>query len=450
MNPFYNALTGQLEHQALAKLPIPKTINHQTLPSWFEVTDLACAAMALAWGALHRYAKAGDAGTLDVRLANLWFGFTLQPMGWQIPNAWDNIAGDYQTCDGWIRLHTNAAHHKAVALKVLDCPPESKAVERAVSQFKKLELEQLIVDQGGCAAAMNSMEEWHAHPVGQAVLSGPLLHWQCSKNKQTPKRQSNSVRKPLKGMKVLDLTRILAGPVATRFLAGFGANVLRIDPLGWHEPSLEQEITLGKRCARLDLKSDAGRKVFEQLIRDADVIVHGYRSTALANLGYTAARLTELNEQLIDISLNAYGWANPWQQRRGFDSLVQMSCGIAAYGMQKSKTERPTPLPVQALDHVTGYIMAAATIQALELRRDYGIVSSVKTSLAATAQLLMSQPRQSLSTAMSKANDGDFEPKIETTSWGDAKRVRFPLTSKSIQADWPNGAVSLGSSAPDW
>jgi crotonobetainyl-CoA:carnitine CoA-transferase CaiB-like acyl-CoA transferase len=199
---------------------------------------------------------------------------------------------------------------------------------------------------------------------------------------------SRAVSYGLKDVRVLDLTRVLAGPVATRFLAGFGANVLRIDPPWWSEPGVEPEVTIGKRRAGLDLRNVDDRSRFEALLARADVLIHGYRPGALDGLGLGASRRREIAPALIEVSLNAYGWTGPWRGRRGFDSLVQMSSGIADEGMRRTEAAYPVPLPVQALDHATGLLMAAAALRALRLRRDTGKVLSARLSLARTAAML--------------------------------------------------------------
>jgi crotonobetainyl-CoA:carnitine CoA-transferase CaiB-like acyl-CoA transferase len=106
--------------------------------------------------------------------------------------------------------------------------------------------------------------------------------------------------------------------------------VLRIDPPGWDEPGVVPEVTLGKRCARLDLHGAADRDAFEHLLAQADVLVHGYRPGALDALGYDEARRRTIRPEVIDVALNAYGWSGPWQALVGFDSLVQMSAGVVA------------------------------------------------------------------------------------------------------------------------
>src|SRR2546427_321155 len=367
------------------------------LASVFPVSDLAAASLGVAGLAISELvAQCGAAApqvVVDRRLASLWFGSSLHPLGWEMPALWDAVAGDYRTADGWIRLHTNAPHHRAAALAVLGAPANREAVATAARRWAAHELESAVVAQGGCAAAMRGLAAWAAHPQGQAVQQEPLLAWQMHPQPGQPFSFSAgawqpSAQRPLQGLRVLDLTRILAGPAATRWLAGHGAEVLRIDPPGWEEPGTVPEVTLGKRCARLDLRAPQDRAVFEQLLAGADVLVHGYRDGALEGLGFGAAWRRRLNPSLIDVSLNAYGWSGPWQQRRGFDSLVQMSAGIADAGMHRLGRDRPTPLPLQALDHATGYLMAAAVVMALVRRMQGQGGSTVRASLARTAHLL--------------------------------------------------------------
>ncbi len=182
----------------------------------------------------------------------------------------------------------------------------------------------------------------------------------------------------------------MPAPIAGRFLAAYGAQVLRIDPPDWEEPGVVPEVTLGKRCAGLDLTQQGDRETFERLLGEADIVLHGYRAGALDGLGYDEEARRRINPNLIDVSLNAYGWTGPWKDRRGFDSLVQMSSGIAHQGMIWSGKDKPTPLPVQALDHATGYLMAAAAITGLTGRLLVGSTMTAKLSLARTAHLLVS------------------------------------------------------------
>lgn len=432
-------------------------VGQGALASVFPVTELAaasvgaagCAAAALV-GARH---GTTPGVTVDRRLASFWFDSSIRPQGWTLPPSRDDLAGDYPTADGWIRLHTNAPHHRAAALAVLGTPGEHQAVSDAVRRWEADALEAAVVGQGGCAATMRGLAGWAAHPQGHAVAAEPLLHYETGLAGPPPGWDVPAAR-PLAGVRVLDMTRVLAGPVSTRFLAGFGAEVLRIDPPGWDEPGLVPDVTLGKACARLDLRRTADRARWEELLRGADVLVHGYRPGALAELGLDAAQRQALRPGLVDVSLCAYGWTGPWATRRGFDSLVQMSAGIADAGMVRLGRGRPTPLPVQALDHATGYLLAAAVLRGLAGRLLTGAGSVWRGSLARTAALLVAMPSASAppgdAGALAPESADDLMPGLERTQWGEARRVSPPCRVEGAPMRWDRPAGALGSAAAEW
>jgi crotonobetainyl-CoA:carnitine CoA-transferase CaiB-like acyl-CoA transferase len=419
------------------------------LPSVFPVTDLAVAAVGVAGLALAEMIAAGSPSlprvTADRRLASFWFGTSVRPQGWAVPPAWDGVAGDYQAADGWIRLHTNAPAHRAAALSVLGVPAEKPRVAAAVVTWEVDRLEAAVLAAGGCAATMRSAADWAAHPQGQAVAAEPLLHRAVLGQGSPPDWPVRSTR-PLAGIRVLDLTRVLAGPTATRCLAGYGAHVLRIDPPFWDEPALAPEMTLGKACARLDLRCPEDLATLQRLIAEADVLIHGYRPGALAGFGLDAAGRRALNPTLVDVALDAYGWTGPWQARRGFDSLVQMSTGIADAGMRGFQRDRPTPLPVQALDMATGYVMAAAALRGLSLRRSTGQGMEARASLARMATLLMSpHPFKAASPApLAPETPADWDETVEETAWGPAQRLRAPVLVEGCAMRWDRAAGPLG------
>jgi hypothetical protein len=424
-----------------------------SLPSAFAVSDLAAASVAGAGAALAELLATTTnelpAVRVDRRLASLWFGWSIQPQGWALPQAWDPIAGDYAAADGWIRLHTNAPHHRAAALQVLEVPAERERVERAVRGWNGEALETSVVSAGGCAAVMRSTEAWMRHPQGRSVHAEPLLGVRSTDDVDSARWQPSPDR-PLRGLRVLDLTRVLAGPIATRFLAGWGAEVLRIDPPTWDEPGVVPDVTLGKRCARLDLRDRASREHFNRLLSQAHVLVHGYRADALDAMGLDVATRRRLRPGLVDVCLNAYGWSGPWRNRRGFDSLVQMSSGIADTGMRVFGKDRPTPLPVQALDHATGYLMAAAVIRGLTQRITTGCGFEAKASLASTAALLIDCPAAKLDADFKPAADDDWSAELELTSFGAARRLRAPIQVGGASMRWERPAAALGSSVADW
>jgi hypothetical protein len=422
------------------------------LPSTFAVTDVASAAIAtaaLAVTELLREVHGKRASiVVDRRLSSLWFSASLRPIGWH-PPALDPIAGDYPTRDGWIRLHTNAPAHRAAVERVLSATGDRTAIAREVAQWSKADLEQSVVEAGGCAAEMRSMAEWQQHPQGRTVALEPLVH-RAMLDFAATRNWSLSTTRPLRGLRVLDLTRVLAGPVASRFLAGYGADVLRIDPLDWDEPGVVPEVTLGKRCARLDLHEQSARATFEQLLSSADVLLHGYRPGALDHLGYDAQTRRTLSPALIDVTLDAYGWSGPWATRRGFDSLVQMSAGIADCGMKRAAANKPIPLPVQALDHATGYLMAATAIRGVTAGLTRGQGSTARLSLARTAKLVTDHPVDAEEAPLAAEADSDRSPQIELTDWGRAQRLVPPVQISDVPMQWDFPARALGSATPGW
>ncbi|WP_290969910.1 CoA transferase [Herbaspirillum sp.] len=450
LDEIWSALDGP--QAALSRVQM---VGDGALPSVFAVSDLAQASVAAAGLAVAELAASGGALpalACDRRLASMWFSSSLRGQGWAPPPLWDSVAGDYRSADGWIRLHTNAPHHRAAALQVLGLDVQQASREQvaeAVARWNAGELETAIVGNKGCAAEMRSQSQWAGHPQGQAVAAEPLVAHRAFDAGWRRTVPADPAR-PLAGVRVLDLTRVLAGPTATRFLAAFGAEVLRIDPASWNEPGVVPEMTLGKRCAHLDLRQPEGRSALEQLLAQADVLVHGYRSQALEDLGLGAARRRQLNPALVDVALDAYGWSGPWAGRRGFDSLVQMSSGIADAGMRLLGRDKPTPLPVQALDHATGYLMAASALRGLARRQQAGQGCEYRLSLARTGQLLAAHLPQGAEPAFAAEQAGDVDAAEENTVWGPARRLRAPLSITGIPMSWDLPASPLRSAPAQW
>jgi CoA-transferase family III len=456
--------------------------SRAVLPSVFDVTGLATASVgAAALAAAEYHATRNAAPVVAVRVDTLaaCAAFAAEglftPEGWSRPEIWDPVAGNYQARDGWIRLHTNYAYHRAAAAQVLKAD-DRDGVQAAVSKWTADELEAAIVAAGGCAAAMHDRESWLASPAGAAsaadqpvtAVERPLPGWpaetgraadpaqragnQAGQAGDRAKRVGGPAAQPYARVRVLDLTRVIAGPECTRFLAAYGADVLRIDPPGFAEvPALLPETTAGKRTASLDLTAAPDRAVFEQLVAGADVLVTGLRGDALDRLGYDDETLTGLNPALITASLNAYGWTGPWRDRRGFDSLVQMSCGIAAAGGAATGSDRPGPLPVQALDHATGYLLAASVGRALTTMLNTQASSRIRASLTGTANLLWSLPRPAdMAGPPTMPRPADIPLTPTQTAWGPARRVALPGEIDGITPELRVEAGPLGRHQPVW
>jgi hypothetical protein len=436
------------------------------LPSAFDVTGLATATVAAATLAAAEYqAVRNDSAVATVRVDSraACAAFAAEglftPVGWSLPDIWDPIAGNYQARDGWIRLHTNYASHRAAVTGLLKTD-DRDAVRAAVSQWKAADLEAAVVAAGGCAAAMHDRDGWLASAPGTAsaaapalaVTERPLPTGSAPRSGGTGAQSEGPAGRPYAGVRVLDLTRVIAGPIGTRLLAAYGADVLRLDPPGFAEvPAVLPETTPGKRTAAVDLRTPPGRATFERLVAGADVLVTGLRADALGRLGYDDAALTALNPTLIITAHNAYGWDGPWRDRRGFDSLVQMSCGIAAAGATAAGADKPVPLPVQALDHATGYLLAAAVGRALTTRLTRGAASRVRASLVGTANLLWSLPRPAEPADQPRMPRPGEIPLVDTqTAWGPARRVPVPGEISGTAPELGTEAGPLGRHEPAW
>ena len=295
--------------------PIRMSGPRTVLPCTFDVTGLATAAVASAHLAASRVLAAHQASadvasvSVDSRAACAAFAterlFT--PIGWERPAAWDEIAGNYRCADGWIKLHTNYAYHRRAVEEVLNAH-DRRAVAARVADWGAQALQTAVVGAGGAAAALHSNSTWLTTSAGAATRDAPVAstRWVDSSERPGP---AGAVSLPYDGLKVLDLTRVIAGPVCTGFLASMGADVLRIDPPGFAEVApLVPVTTAGKRTAALDLGATQDRRIFERLVSEADVVVCGLRADALERLGYDETSLRALNSHLVLANLNAYGW----------------------------------------------------------------------------------------------------------------------------------------------
>lgn len=307
------------------------------------------------------------------------------------PTIWAGLSGFWKVRDGWVRTHGNYPHHAQRLARLLEIAPDAPRgeVEAAMQQWSRLELEQHALAAGALAIAVRTPAEWQDHPQYPSIRHSPILHY-AAVGDAPPRSWPDTATLPLTGVRVLDLTRVIAGPVATRDLALAGADVLRIDAPQLPEAAWQHLDTgQGKRTALLDLDQPQDRAQLDQLLLEADVVVHGYRPAALEKYGLDVKMLHQRFPGLIVAQLSAWGTHGPWGQRRGFDSLVQAASGIAVL---ESKDDGATPgaLPVQALDHSAGHFLAAAVATALRAQRSTGGSFEISISLAQLAEEFLS------------------------------------------------------------
>ena len=287
----------------------------------------------------------------------------------------------------WMQLHMGYAHHRDGILRALGCRDDVSEIARAFSRRDAFEVEDTLAAKGLPGYALRTREEWAAHPQAAALSGVPVL--EIVRIGDAVPRPFPRGDRPLDGVRVADLTRVIAGPVCGRTLAAHGADVLRIHPPHLSEvPVLAMDGGRGKRCAHVDLRDPADRRAFDALVEDADVFVQGFRPGGLASLGYAPEAVAERRPGIVYVTLSAWGETGPWAGRHGFDSLVQTATGIVAEGSAARGIEEPAPLPCQALDHSAGYLAALGAMAGLARRATEGGSWLVRVSLAAAGHWL--------------------------------------------------------------
>ncbi|MFY9317835.1 MAG: CoA transferase [Burkholderiales bacterium] len=305
---------------------------------------------------------------------------------------WDPLSGYYPVKDDrWVSIHCNFANHRDAAMGVLGNPKDRASAEAASSGWDGLALEDAIHAARGCAGLARTAEEWATHPHSAAVARQPLL--EILKIGDSKPEPLPSGPRPLTGIRVLDLTRVLAGPTCARTLAEHGADVLKIS--GAHLPDsgpAEFDTGIGKLQAHLDLRTPQGVQMLRGLLKDGDVFSQSYRPGTLAARGFSPEEAAQLRPGIVYVTLSAWGSEGPWRDRRGFDSIVQTVSGMAYRQSRDTPDPRkPRLLPVSVIDYVSGYLMAFGALAALQRRAIEGGSWLVRVSLARTGKWIVDQ-----------------------------------------------------------
>jgi crotonobetainyl-CoA:carnitine CoA-transferase CaiB-like acyl-CoA transferase len=370
--------------------------------------------------------------------------------------AFDASSGLYPTRDGrWVFLHCNFPNHRQAALQVLGLPMESDraAIAAAVRSRDGLALEEAVHGAAGCAALVRSAEEWSAHPQSAAVAALPFL--EIERIGDAPAEPLPAGDRPLAGIRVLDLTRVLAGPTCARTLAEHGADVLKVSgPHLPHSGEVEIDTGLGKLSTFLDLRETRDAATLTGLIGAGrcDVFSQSYRPGALGARGLGAAELAALRPGIIYVELSAWGREGPWARRRGFDTIVQCASGMA---LVEGGGARPRLLPVSAIDYVSGYLMALGAMAALKRRAAEGGSWRVRVSLARTGRWIVDRglldPAAIADVPAELAPDEIARITEETSSMLGRIRHLAPVPRMGeTPPRWARPPVPLGHDAPAW
>jgi len=368
------------------------------------------------------------------------------------PPTWDIIAGVYKTGDRrYLRLHTNFRHHRDAVCRVLNCKPERDEVQAALMKWEAEAFETAAYAEGGVVSMMRSYDEWSASPHARALATLPTIT--IEKIGEAAPKPWPAGDRPLAGVRVLDLSRVIAGPVAGRTLAVHGADVLLISSPNLPAiPWLTIDTGRGKLTSFVELRSEQGQSTLRDLLTKADIFSQGYRPSAIAGLGFSPEDAARINPGIISVSLSAYGHAGPWAERRGFDSLVQTSTGFNHAEGQAAGVEGPKELPAQMLDHATGYLMAFGAMMAKARQSREGGSWHVGVSLAQTGRWLWNLGRVADGFKTEDLPGEAVKPFLEdlASGFGPLRSVSHSAMLSETPAFWARPAMPLGSHPPQW
>ncbi len=398
----------------------------------------------------------------------------------RVPELWDKLSGLYAcgadtASPGWVRIHTNFSHHRDSMLRTLGLPEgratERDAVTQALRRWTAEAFEQAATDAGGVVAAARSFAQWDAHPQALAMLGQPVVSIEPIRPMAGPGEAAAPLPwpapatgsaaaqvRPLDGLRVLDLTRILAGPVAGRCLAAYGADVMLVNSP--HLPNIEAiaDTSRGKLSTLIDLREAAGRVQLDHLLSTSRVFLHGYRPGALAGLGLSAEALALRRPGIVVASISAYGQhspAGPWDSRRGFDSMVQTTTGFNLAEAEAAGSAQPQALPMQILDYAAGQLLAFGVQAALWRQAREGGSWQVQVSLAGVGSWLRSLGRQADGLAAVRPS---LKPWLEESTCGfgpgrqaaTLRAMRHAAEFSATPARWSRPSMPPGSHPPVW
>jgi hypothetical protein len=370
------------------------------------------------------------------------------------PNLWDKLAGLYACKTGRVRLHTNFAHHRDGVLRLLGLPAgrdtERDAVARALAHWDALAFEQAATDAGMVVAALRSFDEWDAHPQAAALAAQPLVAIErIGDAPPLPLPTLAHDSRPLAGVRVLELTRILAGPFCGRTLAAYGADVMLVNSP--HLPNIDAiaDTSRGKLSAWADLRNERDGDALRAVLSDAEIFVQGYRPGAIAALGFAPDAVARVRPGIVMVSLSAYGEAGPWAGKRGFDSLVQTATGFNDAEARAAGAPQPRALPMQILDMASGALMAFGAQAALLRQQHEGGSWHVRVSLARTGLWLRELGRVARGF---DAGEADFGGLMETTDsgWGRLSAIRPAAEFSQVPAGYARPSMPPGSHPLVW
>ena len=430
------------------------TPSNTALATWMPIADMASAAQGLVgltsdavW-----QARGGAPQTIaiDRRAASLSMTCSAYlTVDGEKAVTWDPLTGYHRAADGWVYTHCQFAHLRDGLLAEFGLPNEPDIVKAALAEMPAQEIEDRAAKAGVCGIRMRNRAEWDAHPHATELGNRPVI--QLERHGDALARSLGKGSMPLEGIRVLDLSRVIAGPMIGRTLAEHGAEVMRIS--GPHLPYFDSLVInsgFGKRAAHVDLREEAGRETLRALIRGVDVLIDGYRPGALASRGFSFEDLQALNPGIVYVTLSAFGETGPWGGRRGYDTYVQAATGLSAEG-----PDGPTRLPCQPLDYLGGYFGASAAMAALARRTKEGGAWRAELALARNAMWIWEWTdrlgEEAKPPLQNPSRDEVADLVVEMPSeFGQVRALGPSLSMSQTPPRFRSAPVRLGSHAPAW
>jgi len=362
------------------------------------------------------------------------------------------ISQPWRTKDGrWVLPHFGLPNLQARMLQLLGCEPDPQSVATAVAKWDALDLEAAIDEARVCGGMVRSNDEWLAHPHGRALGAKPVV--EITKIGESDPEPLPTGGRPLSGIRVLDLTRILAGPMAARTLAEHGADVLMVT--AEHLPQIPEHVvdtSHGKRSCFLDVARGEDASRLRALLKRADVFSQGYRPGAMSKLGFGLEEVARLRPGIIYASITCYGPDGPFSHRAGWEQVAQTMTGLCHEGRTATRPNGPALLPAAACDYTTGYLAAYGILLALAKRAREGGSYHVQASLCQSGMFIYRQGKVPF-----PGLDRDLSPaeldaiRIETRpKSGPLRHLRPILKLSETEPHWARPTPELGRDAPAW
>jgi crotonobetainyl-CoA:carnitine CoA-transferase CaiB-like acyl-CoA transferase len=379
-------------------------------------------------------------------------GGAFKPLVNENHEAMRAITQPWATKDGrWVLPHFGLPNLQARMLKLLGCEPHPASVAKAVATWDALDLEAAIDEACVCGGMVRSNDEWLAHPHGRGLATKPIV--EITKLGESDPEPLPTGGRPLSGIRALDLTRILAGPMAARTLAEHGAEVLMVTAERLPQiPEHVLDTNHGKRSCFLDLAQSEDASRLKALVKTADVFSQGYRPGAITKLGFGPEELTALRPGIIYTSINCYGDGGPFSHRGGWEQVAQTMTGLCHEGRTAARPHGPALLPGAACDYTTGYLAAYGILLALAKRAREGGSYHVRVSLCRSGMFLYRQGKVGFPGFDLDLSTAELDAiRIESRPKGGSLRHLGPILKLSeTQPHWSRPTPQLGGDEPEW